>query len=94
MPGRGVGCCAPHSSFRDINVSIISMGSASRCVHPLLTLRTRGARLRHFVQAEPLHKATTQQQMRAYLDLARPDVKFFQDVDQEVLNFNPGIYAV
>lgn len=31
---------------------------------------------------------------RAYLYLAGADVKFFQDVDQEVLNFNPRVDAV
>lgn len=70
-------------------MSIISVGSASRRMHPTLSARSQ-----RFVQAETLHKATTQQHIRAYLDLAGPDVKFFQDVDQEVLNFNPGIYAV
>lgn len=30
----------------------------------------------------------------AYLYLAGADIKFFQDVYQEVLNFNPRIYAV
>lgn len=54
MPGRGVGCCSPRSSSEDINVSIISMGSALEGIRWTFLLRKPRAKLRCFLAGKRL----------------------------------------
>lgn len=103
MPGQGVGCRSLHRSFRDINVTVVSMGSALK-IHTLevyyekawcqITAYWQKRDVENGLVSVARRLCPTRGDAGAYLYLAGANIKFFQDVYQELLNFNPRIYAV